>query len=208
MSIRIVCKNCGSKIDAKEELRGQIRRCPKCHTPILVVPESMTLQMQKHIAESLTSNSLNLKRLNPDNLYVVLGLDREIAFWKSGDGWLLNVGCGFESIRRVPEKLPTSGTFVLVEGYVENTELGHRLKGIRCKKLDGRGVLKVLLFGEASEILERAKEPAFLTSVQKRILLQHIRTHYFFDFTDSAPEIVDFLTGFDSHTSEIGTFKN
>ena len=38
MAIRIRCKNCGSKIDAKDELLGQTRQCPKCKSSLLIVP--------------------------------------------------------------------------------------------------------------------------------------------------------------------------
>jgi len=39
MAIRVRCKNCGSKIVAKDELLGQTRRCPKCQSPVLIKPE-------------------------------------------------------------------------------------------------------------------------------------------------------------------------
>ena len=39
MAVRVTCKNCGSKIVAKDELLGQTRRCPKCQSEVLVVPE-------------------------------------------------------------------------------------------------------------------------------------------------------------------------
>ena len=38
MAIRVICKNCGSKIDAKDELLGQTKHCPKCKLPILIAP--------------------------------------------------------------------------------------------------------------------------------------------------------------------------
>jgi len=38
MAIRVKCKNCGSKIEAKDELAGQTRQCPNCKLPILIVP--------------------------------------------------------------------------------------------------------------------------------------------------------------------------
>ena len=40
MAIRVICKNCGSKIDAKDELMGLTRHCPKCQSEILIVPEN------------------------------------------------------------------------------------------------------------------------------------------------------------------------
>lgn len=202
MTIRVICKHCGSKIDAKEELRGQTRRCPKCRNPILIVPVE---QSPSQLIET-PSSQLKVKRLHPDNIYVILGSDREIAYWKSTEGWLINVGNGFEAVKRAPDKLPDIGSFVLAEGYVVNTDNGRRLKGLRFKKLAGRGVLKSIAYGEAAEILNKAQEPAVPTSSQKRFLLQHIRNHYFFEFTDDAPEIIDYLTGVDSHSHEIGAF--
>ncbi len=214
MTIRVICKHCGSKIDAKDELRGQTRRCPKCRNPILIVPaEPTTSDVQRVEIQSSTSPSivvnepqLKIKRLRPDNLYVILGSDREIAYWKSAEGWFVNVGNGFEAVKRAPDKLPDVGTFVLAEGYVAQTDNGRRLKGIRFKQLSGRGVLKCLAYGDAAEILDKAKDPAIPTGSQKRFLLQHIRNHYFFEFTDDAPEITEYLTGFDSHSHEVGTF--
>lgn len=208
MTIRVVCKHCGSKIDAKDELRGQTRRCPKCHSAILIEPAEIQSVASQQSSSIITAPEplLKIRRLRPDNFYVILGSDKEIAYWKSLEGWFVNVGNGFEAVKRAPDKLPDIGTFVLVEGYVAQTDNGRRLKAIRMKKLTGRGVLKVLAYGDAAEILEKASEPALLTVAQKRFLLTHIRNHYFFEFTDDAPEIVEFLTGFDSHSSEIGKF--
>ena len=41
------------------------------------------------------------------------------------------------------------------------------------------------------EILEKAAEGIALTQAQKRFVLQHIRQHYFFEFTEDAPEITE-----------------
>jgi len=40
VAIRVICKNCHSKIDAKDELLGQTRTCPKCKKPLKIEPES------------------------------------------------------------------------------------------------------------------------------------------------------------------------
>lgn len=209
MTIRIICKHCNSKIDAKDELRGQTRRCPKCRNPILIEPTVMTRPestQQSSSTETTSETPLKVRQLRLDNIYVILGNDREIAFWKKAEGWFINVGNGFEAIKRAPEKLPDVGTFILAEGYVKQTDNGRKLKGLRFKQLSGRGVLKALIYSEVA-ILEKAKEPAVPSSAQKKLLLQHIRKHYFFEFTDETPEIIDYLTGFDSHSHEIGTFE-
>ena len=203
MTIRIVCKHCGSKIDAKDELRGQTRRCPKCKNPILVEPEPSSVPQA---VDPVSDAPLKIKRLRPDNFYVILGSDREIAYWKSSEGWLVNVGNGFEAVKRAPDRLPDIGTFVLAEGYVAQTDAGRRLKGIRFSKISGRGALKALAYGEPSDILNKATEPIAPSGAHKRFLLQHIRKNYFYEFTDDAPEIIEFLTGVDSHSHEVGTF--
>jgi len=44
MTIRVICKNCGSKIDAKDELLGQRRNCPKCRSELLIEPKNNVTQ--------------------------------------------------------------------------------------------------------------------------------------------------------------------
>ncbi|MFZ5830498.1 MAG: hypothetical protein ACOY3P_10435 [Planctomycetota bacterium] len=34
--IRVTCASCGSKLDAKEKLLGQVRKCPKCGQPVRI----------------------------------------------------------------------------------------------------------------------------------------------------------------------------
>ena len=215
MSIRIVCKSCGSKIDAKDELRGQTRRCPKCHNPILIEPEptagadvssNAVSEADSPKVDITAPEPLKIRRLRPNNLYVILGTDCEIAYWKGAEGWFVNVGNGFEAVKRAPDKLPDIGTFALVEGNVVQTDAGRRLKGLRIRKLAGRGVLQTIVRGGEADILEKTSGPVALTGPQKRFMLQHIRNHYFFEFTDDAPEIIEYLTGFDSHSDVVGTF--
>ena len=38
--IRVTCPNCGSKLNAKNELAGQTRKCPKCAQPIQIVADA------------------------------------------------------------------------------------------------------------------------------------------------------------------------
>ena len=207
MSIRVVCKSCGSKLDAKDELRGQTRRCPKCGAPVLIEPAESTQPSVSSAELQGETEATGLKqlRMKQDNLYLVLGSDKEIAFWKANEGWFLSVGNGFQSVKRVPDSIPDVGNYVLVEGYVKQTDAGRRLMGLRFRALHGRGVLNSLLRSE-TEILEKAAEGTALTQAQKRFVLQHIRQHYFFEFTEDAPEITEYLTGFDAHAHEIGKF--
>ena len=54
MAIRVRCKNCGSKIEAKDELLGQIRNCPKCKSQILIEPEQNIGRNSKETTNAAT----------------------------------------------------------------------------------------------------------------------------------------------------------
>ena len=160
MAIRVICGSCGSKIDAKDELRGQTRRCPKCRQPILIEPAAQpqapkpqpvkTEQSQARPANAASdaaspaTEGLKMRRLRPDDLYFVVGSDKLVAYWKSGEGWMLNVGNGFSQVKRSPGLIPDLGEFVLAEGRVAQTDNGRRLKAMRFWSLTGRGVLLAL----------------------------------------------------------------
>jgi len=215
MTIRVVCKGCKSKIDAADKLRGQTRRCPKCGTPILIEPEQTAIivndapPLGSSFAQTPSEDvGLKRNRLAIDNVYVVLGVDRQIAYWNGVNGWFVNVGNGYESVKRAPDKLPEVGSFVLVEGYVARTDAGKRLKALRFKKLTGTGVLKVLLHTEEADVLEKAKESTVLTSTQKQLFLKHIRSKYFIEFTEGSDVVLEYLTGYDAHSRVVGDFKD
>ncbi|MBR4976257.1 MAG: hypothetical protein IKY61_04325 [Thermoguttaceae bacterium] len=223
MAIRVICGSCGSKIDAKDELRGQTRRCPKCRQPILIEPAAQpqasksqpvkAAQSQARPANAASdaaspaTEGLKMRRLRPDDLYFVVGSDKLVAYWKSGEGWMLNVGNGFSQVKRSPGLIPDLGEFILAEGRVAQTDNGRRLKGLRFWSLTGRGVLLALGRAE-TEILEKAQFPTVPSGSQKRFILDQIRKLYFRDFTDDALEIVEFLTSFDSHSQSVGTFDD
>ena len=55
MAIRVICKNCGSKIEAKDELSGQVRNCPKCKSQILIVPNNEN-EAPSHESDDIATN--------------------------------------------------------------------------------------------------------------------------------------------------------
>lgn len=221
MAIRVICGSCGSKIDAKDELRGQTRRCPKCRQPILIEPAAQPQASKPQPVKTAptastptatdapvsTTEGLKIRRLRADDLYFVVGSDKIVAYWKAGEGWMLNVGNGFSQVKRSPGLIPDLGEYVLAEGRVAQTDNGRRLKGLRFWSLTGRGVLLALGRGE-TEVLEKAQFPTVPSGSQKRFILDQIRKLYFRDFTDDALEIVEFLTSFDSHSQSVGTFDD
>ena len=227
MSSRVVCQKGGAKLDAPESLVGKKGKCPKCGTIFVIRAEPISAIERKlavHEAAPLTAEksgnrkksaivvdnlpSLNSnegvpKRIDYNNFYVILGNERTVAFWKRGEGWQLNTGHGFASARQENQMIPEQGVFALVEGIVRETENGKRLKGIQFFKIDGRGSLNSIGRGD-TEILEKITGRTTLTMAQKRHLLQFIREKFFSSFTEEAAEIIEFLTGEDFHSEQVG----
>lgn len=220
MSIRIVCKFCGSKIDAHEKLLGQTRPCPKCNHPLLIestpdqkmqipVPQAVAVPSTVPVDESQAIGSAvrYIKRLIPGNLYVIVNHERVIAYWKPSDSWLYNVGTGFVSAKRNINEIPEHGEYVLIEGFVHQTENGQRLKGLRFFSLSGPAVL-VSIGRSETEILEKITRPCSLTPANKRFFLKFVREHYFNQFTEDFMEAIEFLTNDDIHTRELGDIRS
>ena len=130
MTIRVTCKNCGSKLTLKTSSRSNLAVAPSAKTLSnrAFDPVAATPAVENPEAEDVGLKQLQLRQ---DNLYVILGADKEVAYWKANEGWFLNVGNGFQSIKRVSEQIPDVGNFVFVEGYVEQTLEGRRLRGMR-----------------------------------------------------------------------------
>ncbi|MBR5627360.1 MAG: hypothetical protein IKW74_07055 [Thermoguttaceae bacterium] len=222
MTIRVICKNCNSKIDAKDELLNQVRRCPKCKNPLRIVPEPVPQEAEsvKTVPVPPTApttpaevrvptdsdNGLAIPRIDTKNVYAVFSYDKLIAFWKKGEGWMLNVGTGFSSVKKNQSQIPDQGTFVLVEGNVHLTDQGPRLVGIRFHSLEGMNVLHTLIQNE-SDILRKKGIPTSLNGTQKRLFLQYIRQHYFIDFTENATDIIEFLTNYETESRSIGNWE-
>ena len=53
MTIRLFCKKCGSKLNAPDELRGQVRKCPKCSSPVLIeeasAPQTVSVEEEPRL---------------------------------------------------------------------------------------------------------------------------------------------------------------
>lgn len=218
MSIRIVCSRCAVKLDAPDAMAGKKGKCPKCGTIFRVpVPEVKPISMVKAVVSNKKESSEIIiselpslrptvdfpKRLEWNNLYLLLGKDRVVAYFKQGEGWQLNVGKGFANARQENTMIPEQGEFVLLEGNVRETENGRRLIGIQFFKITGRADLMAIARTD-EEILEKIAARATLTLTQKRQFLSFLRDHYFASFTDDAPEIVEYLTGEDFHSERIG----
>lgn len=216
MTIRVICSFCNSKIDAPDHLRGQTRKCPKCKNSILIeeaaetkraitVPKSVPVPSSVEVDNTggVNLNSKIIWRYKPHNMYLIVSYDRIIAYWKFGEGWMLNIGTGFVLARRNINEIPIHGSFTFIEGIANDTEKGLRLAGIRFFELSGRSVL-VPLGRSENEILDKITRRCSLNSQTKRFVLKFIRQNYPMAYTEDAQEVIDFLTNEDVHSQEIG----
>ncbi|MBQ3453488.1 MAG: hypothetical protein IKF77_06075 [Thermoguttaceae bacterium] len=214
MVIRIVCAACGAKLDAPERLAGKKGKCPKCGDifqiptpeaakPVPPKPKNKPSAIQFDDAPALNPTSGFPKRIHIDNIYVILSSNRVIAFLKYGEGWQLNVGHGFANAKQENSMLPEVGDYVLVEGNVKQTDNGRRLVGIQFFKIGKASDLQSLTRDEA-EILEKLVDRTTLTGSQKKQLLLYIRERFFSSFTEDALDVIEYLTGEDFHSQQVG----
>ena len=217
MAIRVICKNCGSKIDAKDELMGQVRHCPKCESDILIAPEndisdefnifsvnSNESHLEVIAVQPADENQIvydSLERLPthdpPTKLlsncrYFIFAHDRMLAAWEIGKGWQFNTTNGFVSAKINKEMLPTSGTFKFVEMMITQLETGKQLSGIRTFSIAGRWAIPAI-GREPEEILAKIDGNAVMTKPQRQILLAFIRKHYMPDFMQNSRKVYDYL---------------
>ena len=213
MAIRVKCKNCGSKIEAKDELAGQTRHCPKCKSLILIVPnqelDEFSVNSSANAAEVITAqpaeenkivydNQERLPthdpptRLSPNCRYFIMAHDRMIAAWEIGKGWQYQTVNGFVNAKLNKELLPTSGTFKFVEMIIEQLEIGKQLSGIRTFSIVGKWAIPAI-GREPEEILAKIDGKAVMSKPQRMQLLAFIRKHYMHDFLQNAKEVYEYL---------------
>jgi len=211
MPIRVTCKNCQSKINANDELLGQVRRCPKCRQPLLVQPDPVPVSAVivndvpalTSVAEPdrLDQMALLPTRLNYDHKYFILTQDRVLAVWE-GQGWLLNVGTGFVPAKRNPAAIPDQGIFAFVELVISRTEQGLRLTGLNAYKISVRAALTALTRLD-DEICTKIETPEPLGRGQKAALITYMRKHFMVDFLSQAEPVMDYLSNSDWRSTRI-----
>ena len=114
--IRIVCPVCQSKLNAKEELAGQSRKCPKCGN-LLTIPhpsgsgnaaEESTPPVDVKVTPAGPLPHLPVpERLTRSNRYLILDREKVFALWESSrDGWQLKSGRATSTPRETPTSSP------------------------------------------------------------------------------------------------------
>jgi len=189
-TFQIVCPSCNSKLNAKVSLEGQTRNCPKCKTPILIQQHFDLDDPTAGMPESAAAEAdhVQVRQLEFQNRYFILGLDRVVAVWEGSKGWYVNVGTGFASARTNMTAIPDQGVFAFVEMVMES--------GIPQKlvisKIASRGAL-MAIYRDAHAILGKLEEHVDLTVAQKDVLLRHLRQMFMASVLDSAGDVITYL---------------
>jgi hypothetical protein len=211
--IRIVCPVCQSKLNAKEELAGQSRKCPKCGN-LLLIPHSngsgIAVEEAIPAVEPQVSQAGPLphlpapERLSRTNRYLILDREKVFALWEtSREGWQLKIREGYISAARNPDKLPNLGEYVLVELVMSLTDRGMRLRGLACFKLASHWALTTLSQGD-HRILTRIVGPASLNREQKSAVRDFLGKELMFEVLKDAQAVLDFLGNTDFHSHGAG----
>lgn len=217
--IRVQCAHCGSKLNAKPELAGQTRKCPKCGQPVLIAepepqPEAETTPQFEEVPEVVASTgALAAKetaaehvpeRLNRQHRYLICDRTRLIAMWENnGQGWVVKTNSGMAPASRNQDKLPVEGDFRLVELKLEPTPAGHRLRGLICYQLTHRWALRNLARGDDA-ILKAVEGLHGLGREQKNVVRRALHEQFMGPVWQNAHKVLAFLKSTDYHTAAVG----
>jgi len=208
--IRVTCPACQSKLNARDNLAGQTRKCPKCGTPVAIVPSRpSTRRTSPEPPSSLVrvDQSANLRtyrppeRLSRINHYLICDRTRVIAAWQNdGEGWTIRGEFGFVNAHRNQDKLPNQGDFRLVEIQMRVEDDGLRLHGLRVYQLAGRWALLNLARGDDA-ILKAVTGPGFLLREQKHAIRQQIKEQFMPQVWEHASAVLEYLANSDYHSA-------
>jgi hypothetical protein len=213
--IRVTCPHCGSKLNAKDELAGKTRRCPKCAQPVLVIADlaphhdigldqsPSDPQVQPPIEEGLPLLDLP-EHLNRDSHYLICDRTHLVARWEDdGRGWMLKTLTGLISAKRNRDQLPSEGDFKLVELKFAMTPEGKRLVGIMSYQLASRWALTAIDQGDEL-IVGKIVGYGFLNADQKNVVRQALRDQFMRQVWENAANVLEYLGNTDYHSSGVG----
>jgi hypothetical protein len=207
--ICLVCPNCQSRLNAKDELLGQTRDCPKCGQPVLIAEPDASAELLGAPAQTEPVYDLGPpglpqpdvpKRLDRSSQYLICDRSKLVATWKDdGQGWLLKTNTGLVSAVRNADQLPNQGDFKLVELRLDRTEAGIRLTGVRSYQLAQRWALTTLDKGD-DKIVSKITGPGWLNRDQKNVVRQAIKDHLMREVWAKAENVLEYLGNTDYHS--------
>jgi hypothetical protein len=215
--IRVTCPNCGSKLNAKDELAGQTRKCPKCAQPVRIVTDADG-QSEQPIPIDPTASDQHIhaateghlpsqhlpERLNREHHYLICDKTHLVATWENnGHGWMLRTGAGFISAKRNHDKLPSQGDFKLIELKFDLTPEGKRLTGVTAYQLAPRWALTTLDQGD-DLVLDKIAGHGFLNRDQKYVVRHALKDQFMRQVWENSTAVLDYLGNTDYHSSGVG----
>jgi len=208
--IRVICPGCNCKLNAKDELAGQTRKCPQCGAPVLIAPAEPTAAASPGTPSTETEADTDFgatlravdapKRLEPNNRYLICDSSKLVACWKNdGQSWMLKTSAGLASAKRNRDMLPNRGNFKLVELQMAHTDDGLRLQGITSYQLAESWALTSLNQGD-NAILSKITGPGSLNKEQKALIRLEIRDQLMHDVWTDAENVLQYLSDTDYHS--------
>jgi hypothetical protein len=216
-TIRIICPNCGSKLNAKLKLLGESRPCPKCKEPVKIaivenhelLPSIPLDEPDKNLPHLLGNkveldNGRLIERLDRNFRYLICNRTSVFAAWANdGKGWTLKTNTGMVPAARNPEQLPAQGDFKLVALKLESREAGLHLLGLTAYQLAKSWALTCLDEGD-DRICERVTGPGSLNRDQKFAVRRMLRENFMPEVWEHAKEVLEYLANTDYHSSGVG----
>lgn len=211
--IRLICPNCRSRLNAKDELLGQSRNCPKCGTPVVIAVPDTSSEFPDDTASAEPVYDLGQpglptldvpKRLDRQNHYLICDRSKLVATWRDdGQGWMLKTNAGLVSAVRNSDQLPNQGDFKLVELRLDRTDAGLRLTGIRSYQLAQRWALTSLDKGD-DKIVSKVTALGCLNRDQKGVVRQAIKDHFMREVWAGTENVLEYLANTDYHSPGTG----
>jgi len=205
--IRAICPSCQSKLNAKDKLAGQTRKCPKCGVPVLIPQgdDASKSSPQPSAGHNDDSGETALRlvaapqRLSPTNRYLICDRTRVVASWRhDGRGWMLKTTAGLISVKRNRDQIPDRGNFTLVELELTSHQSELRLVGITSYQLSQRALI-YLDQGE-DKILTAITAPGSLGKEQKNAVHQTIIDQFMHPVWKDADMVLEYLANTDYHS--------
>lgn len=216
--IRVICPTCSAKLNAKDELLGQTRNCPRCGTALVIRPAAES-EPSPRVSESSTDSAGGpsvdapgvptahieaLSRLGRLNSYLICDSSRIIATWENnGQGWRVRTDHGSVSATRNPEKIPSQGDFKLLELRMVHSVGELQLKGIRVYQLVRRWALTGLARGD-DVVCKSITSPGALMRAQKNAVRLHLQERFMREVWGDAADVLDYLANGDFHSPGAG----
>ncbi len=204
--IRLVCPGCGSKLNAKDELVGQVRKCPKCGGPVEIRASEVLPERSELAAEEGSAADVGLpvhhwlERLDRRCHYLIVDRARLVALWEdNGEGWMLKTRAGVVNAARNRELIPSQGEFQLVELKLQAGDAGRRLVGLTSYQLASRWALTSLERGD-DRICEKITGPGCLNKDQKNAVRSAIKDQFMHEIWQDAHSVLDYLADTDYHS--------